>query len=470
MAPFPSPDFLLRGETALRLYETFARDLPIVDYHCHLDPKAVAGNVVFEDIVDLWIATDPYKWRAMRLNGIPEEVITGDAPPEQKFAAWAKTLPRLAGNPLYHWSAMELQRYFGISEPLGPENAEKIRETCNEQLAAGEFRARDLLERARVESLCTSDDWTDSLEHHFDYAGSRDPSAPVMLPSLRADLAWTVDSPGYRGWLSSVSEATGMEVADLAGLKSFLTRMLDRFHEAGCRIADHGLPDTRFTSISDFQAESLFCVASTRGTLTESEAVALRSSLQAFLVAEYARRGWTLLLHAGAQRQTSSRLRRLSGPAGGFACIGSSLDMAPLCRFFDLLEEREALPRTILFPLNPSDYEMFASVTGSFSEDCVWGKVQLGPAWWHNDHCEGIRRQLKATAAYSLLGRFIGMTTDSRSFLSTVRHDYFRRVFCDLVGGWVEAGSLPDDDSLLRPLVQDVCYQNARNILKENLE
>jgi glucuronate isomerase len=291
-----------------------------------------------------------------------------------------------------------------------------------------------------------------------------------MLPSIRADKAWAVDSPGYREWLFSITEATGMEITDLNGLKNFLSHMLDRFHEAGCRIADHGVTDTRFSAISEFEAESLFCEVFNRGTLTEMEAVALRSSLQAFLAAEYAHRGWTLLLHIGAERRTSSRLRYLSGPAGGYACIGSSLDIGPLCRFFDHLEEQEALPRTILFPLNPADYEMMASVTGSFAEDRVWGKIQLGPAWWHNDHYDGIRRQLRATASYSLLGRFIGMTTDSRSFLSTVRHDYFRRLLCDLVGGWVKEGSLPDDDHLLRPLIEDVCCRNAQRIVKEHLE
>lgn len=460
---FPANDFLLRTEPAVRLYETFARDLPIVDYHCHLDPAAIAEDTGFEEIVELWIAGDPYKWRAMRLNGVPERLITGDASAEAKFAAWAKTVPRLVGNALFHWSAMELSHFFGITETLCEDNAERIRAHCNKQLGAHDFRAQALLQRGRVERLCTSDDWTDSLEHH--QAMQDAPSGITMLPSLRADKALAVDAPEYGVWVDHISKTTGNAVRDLESLKRALCELLDRFATSGCRMADHGLGDTSFDVISDSASENLFARILDGERLSEAEALGLRSALLSFLAQEYARRGWILQLHLGAQRSTSTRLRQLCGPAGGYACIGSSQHIEPLCRLFDHLERQNALPRTILYPLNPSDFEMFASLTGSFAEDGVPGKIQLGPAWWYNDHRDGIRRQFEAVASYSLLGRFVGMTTDSRSLLSTVRHDYFRRLFCDLIGGWIAEGSLHDDDAILGPLVRDVCYENANHLL-----
>lgn len=460
---FPSDDFLLRSEPAGRLYVQFARDLPIVDYHCHLDPATIAQNVGFDEIVDLWIAGDPYKWRAMRLNGIPEPAITGDAPAETKFGAWALTVPRLVGNPLFHWSAMELQRFFGITETLCEKNAARIRHACNEQLQAPEFRAQDLLRRSNVECFCTSDDWTDGLEHHD---AMRQASCGItMLPSLRADRALAVDSPEYRSWLDHVSATTGIAVVDLDSLKDAMRALLNRFARSGCRMADHGLIDTTFALISKDDSESLFARVTHGKRLSVAEVAGLRSAILVVLMKEYARCGWIVQLHLGAERFTSTRLRQLCGPAGGFATIGSSLKVEPLCQLFDHMEKQDALPRTILYPLNPSDYDMLATLTGSFAEDGVAGKIQLGPAWWYNDHYDGIRRQLRAVASYSMLGRFVGMTTDSRSLLSMVRHDYFRRLLCDLIGGWVAEGNLPDDDALLGPLIRDVCYGNANRLL-----
>ena len=452
----------------MRLYETFARDLPIVDYHCHLAPAVITADAGFDEIVDLWIASDPYKWRAMRLNGIPEQLITGPAPAEEKFSAWARTVPRLVGNPLFHWSAMELDRFFDIGETLCEENADRVRQTCNERLQAGDFRPQTLLCQAGVERFCTSDAWTDSLEHHQEF---RRASCNVsMLPSLRGDEALAVDAPEYPSWIELVSQMTGIVIIGLESLMQALTASLDRFESNGCRTADHSLADTAFSPISDSEADAHLAQILAGNQLSEAEALGLRSTLLANLAKEYAHRGWFLQLHLGAARWTSSRLRRLCGPAGGYACIGSTQPIEPLCRLFDLLEQQDALPRVILYPLNPVDFEMLASLTGSFSEDGVPGKIQLGPAWWYNDHCDGIRRQLKAVAAYSLLGRFVGMTTDSRSFLSTVRHDYFRRLLCDLIGGWVAEGDLPDDDSILGPLVTDICYENANRLLTEELE
>ncbi|HPM84966.1 MAG TPA: glucuronate isomerase [Candidatus Anammoximicrobium sp.] len=407
MREFIHDDFLLKTETARRLYHEFAAGLPIIDYHCHLDPRDLADDRVFENLTQVWIASDPYKHRAMRIAGVPERLITGDATDREKFDAWAATVPQTLGNPLFHWTALELKRYFGITEWLSAESAGCVWETCNALLRSPGFTARALIARANVECLCTSDRLQDDLDSHARLAQSE--FATRVLPSLRVDDCETVD-------------------------RALGAQRLDVFEQAGCRLADHALDD-------------------------------FRSDHLRFLASEYGRRGWIMQLHIGAQRQTSTRLRRLAGPAGGYATIGRLCDIPGLCRFLDDLDKDACLPRMILYPLNPADNAALATLTGSFAEDGVRGKIQFGPAWWYNDHALGIRNQLDALANYGLLSAFIGMTTDSRSLLSMTRHEYFRRVLCDWLGDQVQAGSLPDDDQLLGPLVRAVAYDNARRWL-----
>lgn len=407
MNEFLHEDFLLQTPAARWLYHEFAAGLPIIDYHCHLDPRDLADDRTFENITQLWLASDPYKHRAMRIAGVPERFITGTATDREKFDAWAATVPQTLGNPLFHWTALELKRYFGITEWLSPDSAERVWETCQALLRSPDYTARQLLARTNVACLCTSDPWTADLEAHARLAASAFPTR--VLPSLRVDDT----AAGERAWL---------------------VERLDFFQHMGCRLADHAL--------GAFDAEGL-----------------------RFLGREYGRRGWILQLHIGAQRQTSSRLRQLAGPAGGYATIGPACDIPGLCRLLDDLEQDGCLPRTVLYPLNPADNAALAALTGSFAEDGVRGKIQFGPAWWYNDHALGIRHQLDALAGYGLLSTFIGMTTDSRSLLSMVRHEYFRRVFCDWLGGQVQAGTLPDDDRLLGPLVRAVAYDNARRWL-----
>ncbi len=407
MSEFIHNDFLLKTQTARRLYHEFAEGLPIIDYHCHLDPRELADDRQFENLTQVWIASDPYKHRAMRIAGVPERWITGDATDREKFDAWAATVPQTVGNPLFHWTALELKRYFGVTEWLSSESAPRVWETCNSLLRSPGYTARRLIERANVECLCTSDRLEDDLDSHARLAQSD--FATRVLPSLRVDDCETVD-------------------------RALVAQRLDVFEQAGCQLADHAL--------DDFGSDNV-----------------------RFLAREYGRRGWIMQLHIGAQRQTSSRLRRLAGPAGGYATIGRSCDIPGLCRFMDDLEKEECLPRMILYPLNPADNAALATLTGSFAEDGVRGKIQFGPAWWYNDHALGIRNQLDALASYGLLSAFIGMTTDSRSLLSMTRHEYFRRVFCDWLGDQVQARSLPDDDQLLGPLVRAVAYENARRWL-----
>jgi len=379
-------DFLLKTKTARRLYHEHAEHLPIIDYHNHLDARDLADDRRFENITQLWIATDPYKHRAMRIAGVSERLITGDASDREKFDAWAATVPQTLGNPLFHWTALELKRYFGITELLSPDTAGRIWDTCNSR----SYTARQLIAQTNVECLCTSDRITDNLEAHARLAKSG--FATRVLPSLR-----------------------DAEMPDAA--------RLDEFQRLGCRLADHAV-------------------------------VGFDSELLRVFGREYARRGWIMQLHIGAQRETSSRLRNLAGPAGGYATIGNACDIPSLCRFLDDLEKEDCLPRTILYPLNPADYAAIATLTGSFP-----GKLQFGPAWWYNDHALGIRHHLDTLAHYGLLSTFIGMTTDSRNLLSMVRHEYFRRVLCDWLGDKVETGELPAD---VGQLVRAIAYENAR--------
>ncbi len=407
MNEFLHPDFLLQTAPARRLYHEFAAGLPIVDYHNHLDPRELADDRQFDNLTQLWIAVDPYKHRAMRIAGVPERLITGAATDREKFDAWAATVPQTLGNPLFHWTALELNRYFEVTELLSPESADRVWAACNERLRGSDYTARGLIAQANVECLCTSDRLMDDLQAHSHLAKSA--FVTRVLPSVRVDQDAAVD-------------------------QDQLVERLDVFQRLGCRLADH--------AVAGLDSEVL------RGCARQ-----------------YARRGWIMQLHIGAQRQTSTRLRQLAGPAGGYATIGPSCDIPGLCRFLDDLEQDNCLPRTILYPLNPADYAPLATLTGSFAEDHVRGKIQLGPAWWYNDHALGIRQHLDALASYGLLSTFIGMTTDSRSLLSMVRHDYFRRVLCDWLGDQVQAGTLPDDDRLLGPLVRAVCFENARRWL-----
>lgn len=466
--PFADKDFLLHSPLARRLYHEHAAALPIIDYHSHLDAGDIAANRTYRDLTQLWLEPDQYKHRAMRLLGVPEQAITGDAPPREKFDHWAATLPHTLGNPLYHWSTLELQRYFGVTEPLNPASADRIWTRCNEQLARPTHRARGLLAAANVELVCTSDRWLDDLAAHHRLAG--DASGPRVLPSLRADDALAIDEPGYPAWIGRLAAATGGRITDLDSLRSALDRRLDVFAAHGCTIADHGIDVFAFEPASDAAASAALAQVLDGGTPDAKMTRAFRAALLAWLGESYGRRGWVMQLHLGAQRLTSSRLRRLAGAAGGYAMIGRATDIPALCRFLDHLESRGALPKTILYPLNPADHAAFAVLTGSFTEDHVAGKIQFGPPWWFNDHDLGIRQHLDTLSRYGLLAPFIGMTTDSRSVLSLSRHEYFRRVLCDWFGAQVEAGILPNDAGLLATYIRRLSVENARTWLAAPLE
>lgn len=463
MSTFIHDDFLLRSKTARRLYHEFAQSAPIVDYHCHLDPHDLAMNRRFANIAQLWVTGDPYKHRAMRIAGVPEQAITGDASDREKFDRWAATVPQTLGNPLHHWTALELKRYFDLDESLAPATAERTWEICNARLAKPAFTARGLLAQRGVQCVCTSDRLLDDLAAHA--AIAREGGALRVLPSLRADDVVGVEAPEFPGWLQSLGDATGGPIVDLDAFRAAIRRRLAVFAAAGCRLADHGLDDFAYEFVSEADAAALFARRVAGETLATDQAVRLRSALLRFLGAEYAGHGWIMQLHLGAHRRTSSRLRRLAGPAGGYAGIGRACDVPSLIAWLDDLENAGALPRTILYPLNPADFAPLAVLAGSFVGEGMSGKLQLGPAWWFNDHAAGMRAQLEAISNYGLLSVFIGMTTDSRSLLSLVRHEYFRRVFCDWLGDQAEAGAMPSDVNELGALVRAVACDNARRYL-----
>ncbi|MDR1964663.1 MAG: glucuronate isomerase [Planctomycetaceae bacterium] len=446
--------FLLQSLSAERLYYEFAKNQPIIDYHNHLSVAAIAANRRADNIAELWLLNDPYKHRAMRLAGVPELFITGKTPPKEKFLHWAKIVPKTIGNPLFHWSCLELKYCFGIEDVLNAANAESIWKKCNEILRSSRRGERDWLRFWNVESLCTSDDPLNSVAAHR-LASNSDLR---VLPSFRGD---TLLLTNYRNAWSDY-------VYSVRSLDDYCTRAVDRidaFDKAGCRLADHSLDSGfRFISVKKSNVKKIFAQFQ-QGLATPENADILRSFLFQFFCSEYAKRHWTLQLHIGAVRQTSDRLRHLTGLTGGYACMGNSVDVASLCRLFNTLEKEKQLPNIILYTLNPSDNALFATFCGSFTEDGTAGKIRFGPAWWYNDFDNAIRRHLIDLAGYSLLNNFPGMTTDSRSVLSFSRHDYFRRILCDLLGEQIERGEIPNDDELLAPLLESLCVGNARAIL-----
>lgn len=463
MQPLIHDDFLLGNETARRLFHGHAAKLPIVDYHSHAATGDLAQDRTYANLAELWIAPDQYKHRALRALGVEEAFIVGDAPPHEKFARWSAAVPQLLGHPLYHWTALELKNYFGIDAPLNPATADSIWREANAALRQPSHTARSLLARERVEIVCGSDRLLDPLD---DYAAlARSGFATKVLPSLRADDVLAVEGDGFLLWLHQLARTTGTEVSSFDGLCHALDRQLDRFAAHGCTISDHGIDTLDYVSIAAKDAAAVYARRFSGSTLPPLEAAQLRSAILNFLARSYARRGWTMQLHLGAQRQTSSRLRQIAGPAGGYATIGRPTDIARLCRLLDDLELAGALPRTILFTLNPADNAAFATITGSFTEPGVPGKVQFGPAWWFNDHELGIRLHLETLAHHGLLSTFVGMTTDSRSLLSMSRHEYFRRVLCNFLGEQAARGAFPDDEPLLAEYVRRICYTNARDML-----
>ncbi|OAQ39780.1 uronate isomerase [Pedobacter psychrophilus] len=457
-------DFLLSNKISKELYYNIAEKLPIIDYHNHLNPSAMVLEKKFKNLTELWINDDQYKHRLMRIFGIEEKYITGNGSDKDKFFAWMETFPHTFGNPLYHWSQLEISSVFGEEIDLEITPHEEIWDKCNEKLGDNGLSCIDILKLWNTELLCTSDDLCDVLDPHIQITKNQENIS--VFPSLRSDSILAFDSPLFLEWLKNLENQTKIKVGNLSDYESAINIKLANFKSAGCNLSDHGL-DSGFTYVlpSKKDAEIYFNKIIAKETLKENELVALKSYLLTFLGKAYGQLDMVMQLHIGAQRTTSSRLKNIAGKFGGFATIGNPVDIQSICSFLDSIETGGKLPHVIVYTLNPSDNERIATLTGSFSEDGKGGKIQFGPAWWFNDHFEGIMKHLKDVSNYSLLSQFIGMTSDSRSFLSLSRHYYFRRILCHFIGDYVEKNMLPNNMVYLSELVTKICYQNAKNII-----
>lgn len=449
---FIQNDFMLHNETAQQLYHNYAKEMPIIDYHCHLDPKMIAQDYRFKNITELLLGGDHYKWRAMRTNGIEEKYITGEASDWEKFQKWAETVPYLMGNPLYHWTHLELKRYFGIDELLCPATAVQIWNTCNSLLEKKEFSARGLILQSNVKTVCTTDDPLDPLLFHK--ALREEGFAVKVLPAFRPDKAVNIDKDTFVPYMKK------MQVSDFSQLIQKLEERIDYFHANGCRLSDHALDAVPFALGDPAQ---VFEKAMTGKTVSQAEADCFKTAVLLACGRKYASLGWAMQLHIGAMRNNNSQMYHCLGADTGFDSINDLCIAQPLSKFLDALESDDCLPKTILYTLNPKDNYVLGTMLGNFQKAPVPGKIQFGSGWWFNDQRDGMEEQMRALANLGMLSRFVGMLTDSRSFVSYPRHEYFRRILCNLVGTWVEQGEYPNDAEMLKTMIQGICYNNAQN-------
>lgn len=449
---FINDKFMLKNKTAEKIYEHI-KDLPIIDYHCHLNPEMIASDYRFKSAYDVFLGGDHYKWRQMRSNGIPEEYITGKADDFEKWKKWAETMPLLIGNPLYHWTHLELKRYFDIDETLRPETAEEIWTACNKKLGEKAFSAKGIIKKSNVEVICTTDDPKDDLRYHKELSGF----STKVLPTYRPD---NIVEIGRATFVPYVKE-NGINTFD--GVLSFLTEKIEYFHSVGCRLSDHALDTVPF-STSD--ARAAFEKRMAGGTLTADEADGYRTALLVHCAGEYEKRGWTMQLHIGAMRNNNKKMYRALGADTGFDSVNDVLIAEKLSMLLSKIESEGTLPKTILYNLNPKDNYVLGTMIGNFQSETVPGKLQFGSGWWFNDNYDGMVSQMKALANLGLFGRFVGMLTDSRSFLSYTRHEYFRRILASLIGEWVEGGEYPDDEKAIFDIAEKIAYYNAKAYFK----
>ena len=469
MKEFMDQDFILRTDTARELYHSFAARVPVLDYHCHIDPQEIAEDRQFENITQVWLGGDHYKWRQMRSNGVDEACITGDAPDREKFQKWAKTLDKAVGNPLFHWSHLELRRYFGYTGVLGADTAEEVWNLCNEKLKSPDMSVRNLIRRSNVTLLCTTDDPADDLRWHK--AIAEDESFDVqVLPAWRPDKAMNLEKPDYADYLRKLGSAAGMEIDSFTALKDALKKRMAFFDSMGCRVSDHALEYVMYLPAGSAELDAIFRKRLFGGTVTREEELKFKTGFMLFAGAEYARLGWAMQLHYGCKRDNNTGMYQRLGPDTGYDCINNYTPSSQMADFLNALNESGALPRTIIYSLNPNDDEAIGSILGCFQNSDAVGKIQQGSAWWFNDNKTGMVRQMTSLANLGLLGNFIGMLTDSRSFLSYPRHEYFRRILCDMLGTWVEDGEYPKDMDKLGAIVKGISYNNAVRYFGFSLE
>jgi len=468
MKNFLDKDFLLTTDTARKLYHETAAGLPIIDYHCHVSPRDIAEDKQFANLTELWLGGDHYKWRAMRSCGVEEKFITGDASDYEKFCAYAGCMPYLMGNPLYHWTHLELQRYFDCDTILSEKTADEIWQLTCKKLADPSMSVRNLIRRSRVEILCTTDDPIDSLEYHKMLAADQD-FAVQILPAFRPDKAFNIDKAGVSAYFRKLGEAAGLEITDLDSLKEALRRRIAYFDALGCRTSDHALDGYDLCVQPEEAAvnQALSAALSSDGQqVSHREACMFKTEILSFLAGEYARRGWVMQLHMGVYRNANSRMFARLGPDTGYDGIGST-DVPAVIGLLDQMDSHAGLPRTIVYSIDPNCDAALGAMIGAFQNgEDGYPKVMQGSAWWFNDTLHGMRQQMTTLASLSALGKFNGMLTDSRSFTSYPRHEYFRRILCALVGEWVENGLFPRDEAVLGRMIADICYFNTKNFFR----
>lgn len=459
-------NFMLSSKAAQKLYFDYAKDMPIFDFHCHLSPKEIWENKRFENITEVWLGGDHYKWRQMRTMGFAEECITGSkTSAKEKFMAWAKTVPYLIGNPLYHWTHLEMQRYFGIEECLNEQNAEKMWNQMNEMLKGDAFTARGLIEASNVYAVCTTDDPADSLVYHQNIKNEGKMKTRVV-PAMRPDKALHPENEGFSEYIGILGNAADMKITSYQELKTALAERIRFFDEMGCGASDHALEYVPFEMTSEQELENIFVKALQNNELSIKEKDQYQTDLLIFLAREYKKYDWAMEIHIGALRNNNERLYQQLGPDTGFDSVNDYNYAPALAKLLSKMNANDELPKTILFTLNPKDYYVLTTVMGSFQGPEAASKIQCGSAWWHLDHQDGMREQMRILASTGILAKFVGMVTDSRSFLSYPRHEYFRRILCELLGEMVERGEYPADFDMLGSIVKDICFNNAKAYIK----
>lgn len=460
MKQFMDKDFLLSTDTAKTLFHEFAAKMPVLDYHCHINPQEIAEDRKFNNITQVWLGGDHYKWRVMRSCGVDERYITGDAPDREKFQKWAESLSKAIGNPLYHWSHLELQRYFGYTGALNGDTAEEVWNLCNAKLQEDGMSVRNIIKQSNVTLICTTDDPADTLEWHKKIA--EDDSFDVqVLPAWRPDKAMNIEKPDYPDYLAKLTKASGMEIKTFADLKAALQNRMDFFASMGCSVSDHALNYVMYNPASDEEIEAIFAKRMAGGSISYEEQLKFKTAFMIFVGREYHKRNWVMQLHYGCKRDNNVFRFNQLGPDTGFDCIDNYAPSASMADFLNALNATDELPKTILYSLNPNDNSSIGTILGCFQSPDAIGKIQQGSAWWFNDHKTGMTEQMTTLANLGVLGNFIGMLTDSRSFLSYTRHEYFRRILCDIIGGWVENGEYPADMKSLKEIVEGISYNNA---------
>lgn len=460
MKKFMDENFLLMSPTAEKLYHEYAKNMPIVDYHCHINPKEIAEDKKFRNITEVWLGGDHYKWRQMRSNGVDEYFITGGASDWEKFEKWAETLEKAIGNPLYHWSHMELKKYFGYDGYLNKDTALEVWNLCNEKLAKDEMSVRNIIRQSGVEIICTTDDPVDTLEWHKMIA--EDDSFKVrVLPAWRPDKAMNIEKDDYIEYIEKLSEVSGVNINSFDTLMEALSIRMKYFADMGCKVSDHALEYVMYEPADEDIINAIFSKKIATGKVTKCEELQFKTMFMQKMASMYNKLGWVMQLHYGCKRDNNVNMYNKLGPDTGYDCINNYAPSSEMADFLNALNENDSLPKTILYSLNPNDNAVIGTILGCFQDSSAVGKMQQGSAWWFNDHKSGMEKQMISLANLGLLSNFVGMLTDSRSFLSYTRHEYFRRIMCNLIGGWVEDGQYPTDYRVLKEIVQDISYYNA---------